>query len=75
MLLDGMTIDYLRNANNQRAAKSSKIETDGTTHYRYGTPGELRGAVVPDGTTIEYVHNANNQRIAVLLERPDDIAT
>ena len=46
---------------------TSKITGEGTTHYSYGTLGELRSVVKPDGTVIEYVHNANNQRVAKMV--------
>jgi len=43
---------------------SSILSSEGTTHYNYGTMGELGSVVLADSTTIEYVHSANNQRIA-----------
>ncbi len=42
---------------------ASKVTPLGTTHYSYGTLGELH-SVVTQEVTIEYLHNAHNQRVA-----------
>ena len=50
-------------AYNEDGYLASKLAPEGTTHYNYGTLGELKSVVLPN-ITIEYLHNANNQRVA-----------
>jgi RHS repeat-associated protein len=46
---------------------AEKTTPKGTTHYTYGTLGELREVQTPT-QTITYQHNANNQRVAKLID-------
>ena len=44
----------------------TKTNQEGTTHYTYGSLGELKEVTLPNGDVITYEHNVNNQRVTKL---------